>query len=41
MATGLIKTEIAVECFDEQMQDKKDEMFDNYLEHILHEVLAD
>lgn len=41
VATDMIKQEVAVECFDEQMQEKKDVMFDNYLEHILHEVLAD
>ena len=30
-----------MECFDETMQEKRDVMFDNYLEHILHEALAD
>ena len=41
VAADVIKQEVAVECFDEQMQEKKDGMFDSYLEHILHEVLAD
>ena len=39
-AKVLLKQKVAVESLEEQIRERKDEMFDNYLEHILHEVLC-
>ena len=39
-ARVVLKQQVAVESLEEQITERKDEMFDNYLEHILHEVLC-